>query len=159
MMNWNLASFFLAHVWLVLTSTRAIITQLCNKVSLVSENKFMFKFYGHVESPHFKLAYFESPHFKLNVNVMQGYLYRAFLLNWACKALLLCSVLNGPTQFCLPPTHFIPATHTFYTRKGRERLRTFIHPQRMTKRCCSFYGPRKGGSLSQAICPVVELNF
>ena len=40
---------------------------------------------------------------------MSGYLYSAFLLNGAGKAPRLCSVLNGITQFYLPPTRFIPA--------------------------------------------------
>ena len=39
----------------------------------------------------------------------RGKLYCAFLLNWAGKGLKLCSVLNGITQFYLPPRHFIPA--------------------------------------------------
>ena len=38
---------------------------------------------------------------------MSGYLYCAFLLNWAGEALKLCSVLNGITQFYLPPTRFL----------------------------------------------------
>ena len=39
---------------------------------------------------------------------MSGYLYCAILLNLAGEALKLCSVLNGITQFYLPPTRFIP---------------------------------------------------
>ena len=63
---------------------------------------------------------------------------------------------GGPRPWGCPPwiRHWdhtaLPATHTFYTRKGRARLGT-LHPQRFTKRCCSFYWPRKDGSLSQAM--------
>ena len=40
---------------------------------------------------------------------MSGYLYSVFMLNWAGKVLKLCFVLNGITQFYLPPTRFTPA--------------------------------------------------
>jgi hypothetical protein len=53
-------------------------------------------------------------------------------------------VLDGITQV------FIPAAHTFYTRKGIARPET-LHPQQISKRCYSFYRPQKDGSLSQAI--------
>ena len=52
----------------------------------------------------------------------------------------------------------LPATHTFYTWKGRARPGT-LHPQRINKRFYSFYRPWTDEGLSQAICPEVELNL
>ena len=50
------------------------------------------------------------------------------------------------------------ATHTFYNRRGRAIPGT-IHPQRITRRCCSFYQPRKDGSISRAVCPGYMLTL
>jgi hypothetical protein len=51
---------------------------------------------------------------------------------------------------CLMWSNSLPATHTFCTRKGRTIPET-LHPQRITRRCCSFYRPRKDGNLSRAV--------
>ena len=52
---------------------------------------------------------------------------------------------------CLMGSQVLPATHTLYTRKDRARLGT-SHPQRITRRCCSFHRPRNDGNLSRAVC-------